>query len=127
MGLLVSFLDCILNCSGSQMQDGIVIKHGCWNYLNVVLFDYSLNIWSKWIFITGSVFAVWGSNLFQDGKSTVHGRTFIKKNIFHLFFLDLFEIKWEDFFGQLLNETFSLIPGLYIKSFWFSNARWNRY
>ena len=21
--------DCILNCSGSQMQDGIGIKHGC--------------------------------------------------------------------------------------------------
>jgi len=29
------------------MQDGIVIKHGCVNYLNVVLFDYSLNIWSN--------------------------------------------------------------------------------
>ena len=28
------------------MQDGIVIK-GCVNYLNVVLFDYSLNIWSN--------------------------------------------------------------------------------
>jgi len=29
MGLLVSFLDYILNCSGTQMQDGIGIKHGC--------------------------------------------------------------------------------------------------
>jgi len=27
MGLLVSFLDCILNCSGSQMQNGIGIKN----------------------------------------------------------------------------------------------------
>jgi len=26
MGLLVSFLNCILNCLGSQMQDGIGIK-----------------------------------------------------------------------------------------------------
>jgi len=35
------------------MQDGIGIKHGCWNYLNVVLFDYSLNIMVKWISIRG--------------------------------------------------------------------------
>ena len=44
-----------------------------------------------------------------------------------MFFLDLFAIKWENLFGQLLNGTLSLIPELYIKLFWFSNARWNRY